>query len=165
MKQLPSGVSAPDFELQALDGRRFRLSESLQIDPVVLVFYKMACPTCQLTLPYIQRIFAESGASSGVKIWGISQDEAAETRDFVKHFGIGFDVLIDEHPYKVSSDYRLEYVPGIFIVGTDGKIQLSDYGFSKAALTEVARVVAQRADTVPPQMFHPQDGLPATRPG
>jgi peroxiredoxin len=156
MKQLPVGAVAPDFTLQLLSGREFRLSDQLAYGPLVLAFYKASCPTCQLTFPYLQRIYSELGNNTKYRIVGISQDDPAETKDFVDGVGIGFDVAIDEHPYSVSSTYGLEFVPTIFLIGRDGKIQLSDYGFSKATLLEIAG---------PLQLFSPEDGLPAIRPG
>lgn len=156
MEQLPTGVPAPDFTLQALDGSVFHLAEAIAERPVVLVFFKESCPTCQLTLPYLQRIYSESGESARFRICGISQDEPAETGAFARELGIQFEMLIDEHPYEVSAAYSLQFVPTIFVVGMDGNIQLSDYGFSKATLSEIA---------APLRLFTTDDGLPATRPG
>ena len=156
MRQLPAGVLAPDFRLLALNGQELRLSEAIADRPVVLAFYKSSCPTCQLTFPYLQRIYSEFRAEPVFTIWGISQDEFAETTEFVHEYGIQFDILIDEHPYTVSAAYGLEFVPTIFVVGTDGKIKISDYGFSKATLSEIAK---------PLRLFGADDGLPATRPG
>ncbi len=115
---------------------------------MVLAFFKVACPTCQFTLPYLQK----TGRS---RIWTISQDDAADTSAFLKRFGISLPVLLDEHPYSVSAAYDLEYVPGIFEVGSDRIIKVSDYAFSKATLSEIAGF----------DLFAVDDGIPATRPG
>jgi peroxiredoxin len=151
MKQLPSGTPAPDFELKTLNGRALRLSTLLEESPVVLVFYKASCPTCQFAMPYLQKIHSESRA----RLLAIAQDDESETKEFIEHFGVTFDVVIDEHPYEVSAAYNLEYVPAIFMVGSDGMIKLSDYGFGKATLSAIAGQ----------EMFQPGDGIPATRPG
>ena len=154
---MPTGLTAPDFELPDITGKPHRLSEELRSGPLVLVFYKSACPTCQLALPFVQQIEAKFGGKA--RIWGISQDDVKESIDFARHFGLGFRILIDDHPYPVSAAYGLEFVPTIFIVGTDGKIQLSDVGFSKDALNEVAALAG------PLQLFAPDDKLPSRRPG
>jgi peroxiredoxin len=151
MKQLEPGAKAPDFVLNGLNGRVFQLSALVKDEPLTLVFYKASCPTCQLTLPHLQRIHADGIA----RLLLISQDEPDETRAFLKHFKITMDVAIDEHPYDVSNEYGLHHVPGIFTIGSDGRIQLSDYGFSKATLSSIAGHEIFRAD----------DGIPATRPG
>ena len=165
MKHLPRGVRAPIFELKTADGLTCSLEEGLSVGLVVLAFYKSSCPTSQFTLPYFQKIYAEIGAASTTKLWGVSQDDPNETKKFIKEYGLTFDVLIDEHPYHVSSAYGLEYVPTMFIVGRDGIILLSDSGFTKPSLMAVSKVVAEGASRPPIELFTLNDGLPASRPG
>jgi peroxiredoxin len=155
MTQLRSGVRAPDFELKDVSGRSYRLSSAFSQGPVILVFFKISCPTCQFTFPHIQRIFAGAGKDWGSQLWAISQDDAEETRQFAARFGITFNILIDEYPYEVSSAYGIAFVPTIFVIDPDGKISLSDNGFTKSSLNRIAGF----------ELFTPNDGLPATRPG
>jgi peroxiredoxin len=154
MSQLSIGTIAPDFALSDINGRQHRLSDALKRGPVALIFYKSACPTCQFTFPYIQKIFSKVGVN-GWTLWGISEDDLDETRDFAKQHGITFDLLIDEYPYDVSADYGLQFVPAIFLVQPDGRITVSEYGFTKAGLNQIAGI----------PFFAGNDGLPATRPG
>jgi peroxiredoxin len=155
MSQLLMGARAPDFELKDLNGQSHHLAGALDQGPVVLVFYKASCPTCQFTFPYLQKIFTDVRRRPASPIWGISQDDHAETQTFAEEFGITFEVLIDEYPYPVSSAYGLKSVPAIFMVRTDGIISLSDFGFSKASLNQIAGF----------EWFSPNDGMPANRPG
>ena len=155
MSQISIGKGAPDFELKDFNGQTHRLSEALARGPVALIFYKGECPTCQFTFPYVQRIFARVGRNSGWTLWGISEDDSDETRQFAKQYGITFDLLIDEYPYPVSAAYGLQFVPAIFLIQSDGKISVSDYGFTKAGLNQMAGF----------EFFTPNDGLPASRPG
>jgi len=155
MKQLSVGQLAPHFQLLDVQGRSHRLTEALKNGPVALVFYKSDCPTCQFTFPYIQKIYSKVGSTAGWTLWGISEDDPAETARFARQFGITFDLLIDEHPYVVSADYGLQFVPAIFLIEPNGQIAVSEYGFNKAALNRIAGH----------EFFTPNDGLPATRPG
>ena len=152
---LRPGAEAPDFELKDLTGRSYRLSDALSRGPVILVFYKASCPTCQFTFPYIQKMFSKPGRDANITLWGISQDEPDKTREFATQHGITFDMLLDEHPYEVSAAYGLQFVPAMFLVQPDGKIAVSDYGFTKAGLNQIAGF----------EFFTPNDGLPASRPG
>jgi len=155
MSQLPIGKQAPEFELTGLNGRVHRLTEALANGSVALIFYKASCPTSQFTLPYVEKIYSRPGNASGVTFWGVSQDDPDETRQFAKTFGITFDLLVDDYPYAVSTDYGLEFVPAIFLIQPDRKIISSDFGFTKAGLNRIAGF----------EFFTPNDGLPATRPG
>ena len=155
MSQLGRSVQAPDFELRDLNGELHRLSTVLSRGPVILVFFKVECPTCQFTFPLIQRIFASAGKDWHARLWAISQDDSEETRRFARQFGITFEMLIYEYPYDVSNAYGIVSVPTIFIIELDGKISMSDSGFSKVSLNQIAGY----------EMFTPNDGLPANRPG
>jgi len=155
MRQIAAGVQAPDFELRDLNGGVHRLHTALKEGPVVLVFFKVSCPTCQFTFPHIQRIFASAGRDWHAQLWAISQDDSEETGQFARQNGITFDMLIDEYPYDVSNAYGIVSVPTMFIIEQDGKITMSDNGFSKASLNQIAGY----------ELFTPNDGLPASRPG
>ena len=155
MSQISIGYRAPDFELTDINGRAHRLSEALSRGPVALIFYKRECPTCQFTFPHAQKIFSQAGKGAGWTLWGISEDDPEETRRFAKQYGITFDLLIDEYPYPVSAAFGLQFVPAIFLIQPDGQISVSEHGFSKAGLNQIAGFEFLTAD----------DGLPATRPG
>jgi peroxiredoxin len=155
MSQLAIGAQAPDFELKTADGQTRRLSEELVRGPVVLVFYKAACPTSQFTLPFVQKIYSQLGTVAPWTLWAISEDDAGETSEFARQHGLTFELLIDEHPYAISAAYGLHNVPAIFLVQPDGTITLSDFGFSKESLNRIAGFA----------FFTPDDGLPSSRPG
>jgi len=155
MKQLAARVQAPDFELKDVNGVRHQLSTALGDGRVVLVFFKVSCPTCQFTFPHIQRIFANAGTDGQEQVWAISQDDSDDTRRFARHYGITFDMLIDDYPYDVSNAYGIVSVPTLFIIEQNGKISMSDNGFSKASLNQIAGH----------ELFKTNDGLPASRPG
>ncbi len=155
MTQLPAGASAPDFELHSIEGGSRRLAGALKRGPVVLVFYKSSCPTCRFAFPFIQKIAEAAGKNPPWTLWAVSQDEPEETREFVKHHGLTFEVLIDEHPYPVSAAYGLKFVPTLFMIEPGGTITLSEFGFTKAGLNQIAGF----------EFFKPDDGLPLTRPG
>jgi peroxiredoxin len=165
MKQLPAGARAPDFELSTPEGISRSLRQRLAGGSVVLVFYKSACPTCEFTLPYLERIHAASGAGQQSGLLGVSQDDATDTRRFIRDLGLTFEIVIDEYPYDVSSAYGLEFVPAMFIIEPDGVVRFSEAGFSKDALNEAARVLAGAAGQPEVRLFTPDDGLPSFRPG
>lgn len=165
MEHLAEGTIAPDFELSSVDGTAFRLSEHTARGPVMLAFYKGACPTCQMTFPFIERLFEGFGPRVHPAIWGISQDEAEETRSFARRFGLRFPVLVDDHPYPVSSDYELHYVPTVYLIDRKGRIELADFGFSKAALNRVAEAFSAHWKRPTPALFDDAASLPERRPG
>ncbi|MGC2449359.1 MAG: TlpA disulfide reductase family protein, partial [Candidatus Sulfotelmatobacter sp.] len=114
MTALATGVMAPDFELKTLDGKRFSLRDELGHGPVVLAFFKVSCPTCQYTFPFLQRLH-EAYGGKGVELVGISQNDVTETAAFAKEFGVTFPLLLDPvGSYPASNAYGLTNVPSIF---------------------------------------------------
>jgi peroxiredoxin len=94
MTALASGTRAPEFELKTLNGKRFALTEELRRTPVVLAFFKVSCPTCQYTFPFLERLYKAYG-NRGITLVGVSQNDATETAAFAKDFGVTFPNVPD----------------------------------------------------------------------
>ena len=143
---LAKGQAAPDFELSGLDGLPQHLVAGT---PTVLVFFKVSCPTCQLAMPYVNRL-----AQGSLRVLAVSQNDAATTEKFHAHFGITMPTVLDpEKSFAASNAYGLTNVPSLFVVEGDGTISQSLSGFSKAdyaALGERAGVaVFREGEAVP----------------
>jgi peroxiredoxin len=165
MAALTVGTKAPEFELKTLDGRRFVLRDELAQGPVVLAFFKVSCPTCQYAFPFLERLERAYGRK-GVRIIGVSQNDATETAAFTKEFGITFPVVLDDtDKYPVSNAYGLTNVPSIFWIAQDGEIEVSSVGWVKAEFEEVGRKMAESANTAPAVLFKPGEDVRDFRAG
>jgi peroxiredoxin len=143
MSALASGAKAPQFDLKTLDGKGFSLTSELIRGPVVLVFFKVSCPTCQYALPFYERLH-RAYRDKGVALVGISQNGAKDTAAFNKEFGVTFPVLMDDtSSYPVSNAYGLTNVPSIFWIGQDSEIEVSSVGWVKADFEEISRRMAE----------------------
>lgn len=156
---LRAGAKAPDFTLANLAGGQTALHELLPNGPVVLAFFKVTCPVCQLTFPFLERIHRERAPSS-LSIYGISQDDAGWTTDFNQRYGITFPTLLDteEDNYPASNAYGISTVPSLFLVEPGGTIALTLEGFSKRDIQDLAG----RAGVNP---FRPGDYVPEWKAG
>ena len=164
MATLTSGTKAPPFELQAMEGAKLSLADSLAQGPTLVAFFKVSCPTCQFTFPFVERIFRQFRAN-GIQVVGISQDDAEHNRQFAKQYGISFSILIDEYPYETSREYGVKYVPTLFLIMPDGRIGLMSDGFCKADLLEIQKLLARHFSVTPPVLFQPSDVVPEFKPG
>jgi peroxiredoxin len=165
MAALTAGTKAPEFELKAMDGRRFVLREELTSGPVVLAFFKAGCPTCQYTFPFLERLERAYG-HKGVRIIGVSQDDPRHTADFTKEFGVTFPVLLDDRDsYPVSNAYGLTNVPSIFWIAQNGQIEVSSVGWLKADFTEIGRKMAESGKITPAALFKPGEDVRDFRAG
>lgn len=165
MAALAVGAKAPDFTLKTLDGKLFSLNEELGRGPVVAVFFKVSCPTCQYALPFYERLH-KAYKSKGISLVGVSQNDAKETTAFMKEFGITFPVLLDDtHSYLASNAYGLTNVPTIFWIAQDGEIEVSSVGWLKADFEEVNRKMAEAGKSAPAAMFRPGEDVRDFRAG
>lgn len=164
MTNIAAGGIAPGFSLKALDGKEYSLGKLLQSGPVVAAFFKISCPVCQFTFPFLERLYKRYGAGN-VAFLGISQDNAADSRDFARQFGVTFPILLDEKGYPVSNAYALTSVPTIFLIDTDATVKVSCMGFTKQDLEAIARDLAERRNIALAPLFAPNEDIPAHKPG
>lgn len=165
MAALFSGTKAPNFELRAMDGKRFVLSDELTQGPVVLAFFKVSCPTCQYAFPFLERLERAYG-HKGARIVGVSQNDPRETANFTKEFGVSFPVLLDEtKTYPVSNAYGLTNVPTIFWIAQDGGIEISSVGWVRTDFAEINRKMAGLGGAAPAVIFQPREDVRDSRPG
>ncbi len=161
---LSVGQSAPAFTLQNVAGSRVSLSEALVRGPVVAAFFKISCPVCQFTFPFLERLYKTYGGDR-VSFWAISQDDAADTKAFCSKYGVTFPALLDEDGYPVSNSYGLTNVPTYFLIAPDGKIQVASVGFGKRALEAIAERLASFLGTAASPLFLPGEIVPEAKPG
>jgi peroxiredoxin len=164
MPSLTAGKIAPAVQLATTTGKVLSLHEALGKGPVLLAFFKASCPTCQYTFPYLERIHQQL-REQGVQVWGVAQDNAQDSARFAKTYGLTFPILIDDRPCKTSRDYNLQYVPSIFLVKSDARIEISSEGFCKADLLAIQKSLAESLSASPPALFLPSETIPEYKPG
>jgi cytochrome c biogenesis protein CcmG/thiol:disulfide interchange protein DsbE len=165
MAALAAGTKAPDFELKAMDGKRFSLQEELTHRPVVLAFFKGSCPVCQYAFPFLDRLSKAYGQQN-VTLVGVSQDDPKASSAFMKEFGVTFPVLLDiPSQYPVSNAFGLTNVPTVFWIGQDGEIEVSSVGWVKADVEQIGHKMAKAASATPATLFQPGEQVRDFRPG
>jgi peroxiredoxin len=156
-RPLPAvGVQVSDFRLPRLDGGEANLREMTQRGPALLVFFKVNCPVCQLTFPYLERIHSPER----LPIYGISQNGPEDTREFMRQYGVTFPMLLDSEKsgFAVSNALGISSVPTLFLVEADGSLSRVIEGWRKS---EIERLGAQAG--VNP--FRPEDSVPEWKAG
>ena len=165
MSALAAGTQAPPFELPAMDGSKFSLPDALSRGPVLAVFFKISCPTCQYAFPYFERIHKAYGGKN-VSIVGVSQNDPKDTATFLKKYGITFPVLLDDtKTYPVSNAYGLTNVPTAFWISPDATIEISSVGWMRQEFEEMAGKAAAATASTPMPMFQPKETVADFRAG
>ena len=164
MTHIETGNAAPRFSLKALDGKKYSLDSLLERGPIVVAFFKISCPVCQFTFPFLQRI-SERFAGKSASVIGVSQDDARSTKEFNREYGVTFPTLVDDDGYPVSNAYGLTNVPTVFLIAPDGTVKVSCMGFDKAALEKIAGELAQHQRISAAPLFRHDEVVPAFKPG
>ena len=103
---LDPGTRAPDFRLSRLEGGEASFAELAAGGRVLLVFFKVTCPVCQLTMPFLERLHA----SGTLTICGISQNDAADTREFNELFRRQLSHAAGCRGRRLSGEQRLRHL-------------------------------------------------------
>jgi peroxiredoxin len=165
MTHIVAGNKALGFSLQDSNGKDYSLSALLDKGPVVAAFFKISCPVCQFTFPFLERLHQRYGMTA--TFLGISQDDAKATKKFTDEYHVTFPVALDESAknYPASNAYGLTNVPTIFLIEPDGTILVVSNGFNRKELEAIAASLAEREHIAPAALFRPDERVPDHKPG
>jgi peroxiredoxin len=166
MAVLGVGTQAPDFTLSGIDGKQYSLAAALERGPLLAVFIQTACPICDLTMPYLNRL-ARAYAAQGWQLWVISQDDQQASQRYAQRFEPDFPLLVDDPAdgWPVSCAYDPPATPTLFLIGPNGQLEFSGEGFSKADLNAVSERIAGHLAVKPAVVAERDDSNPDFRPG
>jgi len=164
MTTIVAGQTAPDFSLKSTDGTEYSLSKLLKQGPVFVSFFKVSCPVCQFTFPFLERLYKRYGGKD-LTFLGISQDNARVTKEFADEYGVTFPIALDAEGYPASNAYGLTNVPTSFLIDTDGSVKIASMGFNKKDLEAVATELSQHGKIPLSALFRPDESVPPNRPG
>ncbi|WP_405101997.1 TlpA family protein disulfide reductase [Oceanobacillus sp. FSL H7-0719] len=119
-KGIQPGESAPDFELETLDGEVVKLSE-LKGQKVILNFWASWCPPCREEMPEMQKFYDDY--KDDIKVIAINYNEKDQkVIEFLDEFGYTFPTPLDRDG-SVGNEYGVLTLPTTYFIGTDGTIQ------------------------------------------
>ncbi|MGZ8844363.1 MAG: peroxiredoxin family protein [Pyrinomonadaceae bacterium] len=116
-----------DFQLEAIDGRKYRLSD-LKGKVVLINFWATWCAPCVGEMPALAKTYVKY-KDRGFEIMAVSTDDANErdkVREFARAHALPFPVLFDD---GVARLYDIDSYPGNVFIGRDGNIKYSQGTF------------------------------------
>ncbi len=119
------GSDAPDFRAATLDAKPLQKSLADYRGQVVLLnVWATWCLPCRVEMPSIEKL-QQAYAPKGLKIVAVSIDDPGtdqQVREFVKSFGLTFQILHDPKN-SISENYQVGGYPETFVIGRDGVIR------------------------------------------
>ena len=132
-KKQATGVEAPDFTLNDLEGKPLSLS-SLRGKHVILDFWGSWCGWCIKGIPQMKEYYQKYAGK--FEILGIDCNDTDEKwRDAVKKHELPWLHVYNPRNSDVLSDYGIQGFPTKIIVGPDGKIVKTIVGEDPAFYT------------------------------
>lgn len=147
------GERAPSFTLPDLATGQ-PVSDPWTEGRLVLAFFKVTCPVCQMTAPKVQAL-----ADGGVPVTAIGQDPAPKLLRYAEKFGQHVPTLSEPPPYRVAAAFGVTAVPTLFVVGSEGLVEDKVGGWDRDGWNRVAAAFGAGP------VSKPGDGLPPFRPG
>ena len=130
-----SSGPAPDFALEDLNGRVYRLTD-FKGRVVVLNFFATWCGVCRQEIPHLLKLRQKFG-DQGVEVIGVSLDHQVDEvlRPFVQRQGMPYPILLATR--KVVLDYGgIRSIPTTFIIDRNGTISDHFAGMPPSYLME-----------------------------
>ena len=108
------GRTAPDFQLQDLNGEMVSLS-GLRGKPVFINFWATWCPDCREEMPLIQQVYEEwVNKSPSLVVLAINVGESKlMAQNYMRENNLSFPALLDI-TQSVAQEYRTSSFPTIF---------------------------------------------------
>ena len=129
-------------------------------DPRVVFFYKVTCPTCQMSAPVAERLHERLGE----RFVGIGQDPREKLDQFAEELAATFTSISDQPPYALSDAYGIRTVPTLFLI-EDGQVLDVVESWDRDAWNRLAAKVGELAGEPAAALSWDGDGLPPFRPG
>jgi cytochrome c biogenesis protein CcmG/thiol:disulfide interchange protein DsbE len=142
------GKTAPEIDLQTLDGERVVLSE-LRGRPVLVNFWATWCLPCREEFPLMAAAY-EAHAEAGLEILGVVHDDTVDgARAFAADMSAEWPML-DDRDDVAWNDYTGVAMPTSFFVDAEGIVR----AFSLGGFTETG-LTAQLGTILPPEPSPP----------
>ncbi|MEW6203579.1 MAG: TlpA disulfide reductase family protein [bacterium] len=123
------GQSAPDFGLDGLDGRTYRL-EDFYGQYLLVFFWDIECVPCQKQLVVLQRYYENNSETHDFEVLGIvniKDEDVDMAQSVLTNLGVTFAVAGDRDTV-VRKNFLVDKSPALFVVNRDGQIVGARHG-------------------------------------
>ncbi len=139
--------TAPNFELENMDGDIYELNDFLGKGPVLISFWATWCKPCIEELKAYNKIYKEY-KKQGFTIVAISTDSErsiAKVKPFISSMNYDFPVLLDPNS-DVARKYYARVMPYSVMIDKEGNILYSHVGYSRGDELKVEEIVKKQLE-------------------
>jgi thiol-disulfide isomerase/thioredoxin len=142
LARVQSGETAPAFEGAVLkDSGTLRLAD-FRGKVVYLDFWASWCGPCRVSLPLLDKLRREYGAS-GFEVIAVNVDEnPQDALDFLKKYPVTYPIVRDPQQ-SIARLYDVPAMPTSYLIGRDGTVVSVKHGFQKKDIPKLQAKVAE----------------------
>jgi len=133
-----TGKDAPSFRAVSLDGKTYNL-DALKGKPILLDFWASWCGPCLRSMPVIERLHQDY-QSRGLVVLAVDVGETREVVEkFLKTKSVPYPVIMGDEA-GIPSAYGVTVYPTFVMIGPDGKVATTQFGFNESTLPGIVGV-------------------------
>jgi peroxiredoxin len=127
--KLKKGQPAPDFTLQDIDGKTWKLSDFKGKKIVMIDFWATWCNICKREMPILQKVYQEYQGKD-VEFLGVALDEnVAAIKKVAREKGVTYPILVDKDTKVATEIYQLSGpIPYKVVIDKSGTIVYDHVG-------------------------------------
>ncbi len=135
------GKPAPEFELELLSGKKFRLADH-RGRVVVLDFWASWCGPCIQAMPQIEAVVSDF-PETDVQLIAVNLQEQPEAiTAALERMGLDLEVALDRNG-SVADQYGVTAIPQTVIVGPSGQVARLYVGINASLAKEMQRAITE----------------------
>lgn len=139
----------------------FSLRQARNMGPTMIVVWRTDCPTCRLTIPFIDRLAKRFRTAT---IVGFAQDTQADLDEYQKANGLTMRNISDAN-LAVSSGLKVSTVPAYWLLDRHGEILVEGLGWKREEIEAVAAKLAAMTSQPYAPLITAADEVPVFKPG
>ncbi len=133
------GKPAPNFELQQLDGAKWRLGDQ-KGKIIVLDFWASWCGPCMHGMPLVEAIVKERNREDCIWVGVNIEESDIRARTAIERLGIQSPILLDEFG-GVAKEYQARAIPLTVIIDRDGIVRHTFVGADDSSLEGIQKAL------------------------
>ncbi|PTM59247.1 thiol-disulfide oxidoreductase ResA [Desmospora activa] len=114
------GESAPDFELETLEGETLKLSD-LKGKAVLINFWATWCKPCRDEMPAIQSVYERYQDQDFVVVGVNIAETPVSVKGFARQLELDFPIVLDRNR-EVTKQYNIGPIPSSVFLDKEGKV-------------------------------------------